>query len=61
MTPALHFATRNNFVVVDPTRAACLTHYAETTRSVGLDPARTLKRVGLPPYQTDPDIRISGT
>ena len=60
MTPALHFATKNNFATIDLIRAACPTHYAETARG-GLDPARSLKSVGLPPYQTDPDIRISGT
>jgi hypothetical protein len=46
--------------MVDLIRTACLTHYAETARS-GLDPARMLKRVGLLPCLTDPDIRISGT
>jgi AraC-like DNA-binding protein len=46
--------------MVDLIRAACLTHYAETARSVGLDPARMLKSVGLPPCLTDPDIRIPG-
>ena len=46
--------------MVDLIRAACLAHYAETARSVGLDPARMLKSVGLPPCLTDPDIRIPG-
>jgi len=46
--------------MVDLIRAACLTHYAATARSVGLDPARMLKSVGLPPCLTDPDIRIPG-
>jgi hypothetical protein len=60
MTLILHFATKTNFAMVDLIRATCLTHYAETARSVGLDPARMLKSVGLPPCLTDADIRIPG-
>ena len=43
----------------DLIRAACLTHYADVARSVGIDPAKMLKSVGLPARGlSDPDIRI---
>ncbi len=43
----------------DLIRAACLTHYADVARSVGIDPARMLKSVGLPARGlADPDIKI---
>ena len=43
----------------DLIRAACLTHYADVARSVGIDPAKMLKSVGLPARGlTDPDIKI---
>src|SRR6516162_1261494 len=43
----------------DLIRAACLAHYAEVARSVGIDPAKLLKSVGLPARSlTDPDIKI---
>jgi len=43
----------------DLIRAACLTHYADVARGVGIDPAKMLKSVGLPARGlTDPDIRI---
>lgn len=46
--------------MADLIRAACLTHYAEVARSVGLDPARMLRSVGLPARSlADPDIRIA--
>jgi AraC-like DNA-binding protein len=45
--------------MADLIRAACLTHYADVARSVGLDPAKMLKGVGLPGKAlTDPDIKI---
>jgi len=45
--------------MADLIRAACLTHYADVARSVGLDPAKMLKGVGLPAKGlTDPDIKI---
>jgi AraC-like DNA-binding protein len=45
--------------MADLIRAACLTHYSDVARSVGIDPARMLKSVGLPSKGlTDPDIRI---
>jgi AraC-like DNA-binding protein len=45
--------------VADLIRAACLTHYAEVARSVGIDPVKMLKSVGLPARSlTDPDTRI---
>ena len=45
--------------MADLIRAACLTHYADVARSVGIDPAKMLKSVGLPARGlTDPDIRI---
>jgi AraC-like DNA-binding protein len=45
--------------MADLIRAACLTHYADVARSVGIDPARMLKSVGLPARGlTDPDIKI---
>jgi AraC-like DNA-binding protein len=45
--------------VADLIRAACLAHYAEVARSVGIDPAKLLKSVGLPARSlTDPDIKI---
>jgi AraC-like DNA-binding protein len=45
--------------VADLIRAACLTHYADVARSVGIDPAKMLKSVGLPARGlNDPDIRI---
>ncbi len=43
----------------DLIRAACLTHYADVARSVGIDPAKMLKSVGLPARGlADPDIKI---
>ena len=45
--------------MVDLIRAACLTHYADVARSVGIDPAKMLKSVGLPGRGlADPDIKI---
>jgi AraC-like DNA-binding protein len=45
--------------MADLIRAACLTHYADVARSVGIDPAKMLKSVGLPPRSlVDPDTRI---
>ena len=45
--------------MADLIRAACLTHYAELACSVGIDPAKMLKSVGLPARGlTDPDIKI---
>ena len=45
--------------MADLIRAACLTHYAEVARNVGIDPAKMLKGVGLPMRGLiDPDIRI---
>jgi AraC-like DNA-binding protein len=47
--------------MVDLIRAACLTHYADVARSVGIDPAKMLKSVGLPGRGlADPDIKIPG-
>src|SRR6516162_8358707 len=43
----------------DLIRAACLAHYAEVARSVGIDPAKMLKSVGLSATSlTDPDTKI---
>ena len=43
----------------DLIRAACLTHYAEVAHSVGIDPAKMLKSVGLRARGlTDPDTKI---
>jgi AraC-like DNA-binding protein len=45
--------------MADLIRAACLMHYADVARSVGIDPAKMLKSVGLPARGlTDPDIKI---
>lgn len=45
--------------MTDLIRAACLTHYSDVARSVGIDPLKMLRDVGLPPRSlTDPDIRI---
>jgi AraC-like DNA-binding protein len=45
--------------MADLIRAACLAHYAEVARTVGIDPAKLLKSVGLPARSlTDPDIKI---
>jgi AraC-like DNA-binding protein len=45
--------------MADLIRAACLTHFTEVARNVGIDPAKMLKSVGLPLRGlTDPDIRI---
>jgi AraC-like DNA-binding protein len=45
--------------MADLIRAACLTHYADVARSVGIDPRQMLKSVGLPERGlTDPDIKI---
>src|SRR6516162_3006356 len=45
--------------MADLIRAACLKHYAEVARNVGLDPAKMLKSVGFPARGlTDPDIKI---
>ena len=45
--------------MTDLIRSACLTHFADVARSVGIDPAKMLKSVGLPARSlTDPDIRI---
>jgi Arabinose-binding domain of AraC transcription regulator, N-term len=45
--------------MADLIRAACLTHYTDVARSVGIDPAKILKSVGLPLRGlTDPDIKI---
>ena len=45
--------------MADLIRAACLTHYTEVARSVGIDPAKMLKSVGLPARGlTDPDTKI---
>ena len=58
-TLILQFATERTFAVADLIRAACLTHYADVARSVGINPAKMLQSVGLPARGlTDPDIRI---
>ena len=45
--------------MADLIRAACLTHYADVARSVGIDARQMLKSVGLPERSlTDPDIKI---
>jgi AraC-like DNA-binding protein len=45
--------------MADLIRAACLTHYADVARSVGINPAKMLQSVGLPARGlADPDIRI---
>lgn len=45
--------------MTDLIRAASLTRYAEVARSVGLDPAKMLRSVGLSAKSlTDPDVRI---
>lgn len=45
--------------MADLIRAACLTHYADVARSVGIDPEKMLRSVGLPAKGvTDPDIKI---
>ena len=47
--------------MVDLIRAACLTHYADVARSVGIDLAKMLKSVGLPGRGlANPDIKIPG-
>jgi AraC-like DNA-binding protein len=46
--------------MTDLIRSACLTHFAEVARSVGIEPEQLLRSVGLPPSSLrDPDIRIS--
>lgn len=45
--------------MADLIRAACLVHYADVARNVGIDPAKMLKSVGLPSRGLiDPDIKI---
>ena len=45
--------------MADLIRAACLTHYAEVARSVGIDPSKMMKSVGLPARGlADPDTKI---
>lgn len=47
--------------MADLIRAACLMNYADVARSVGIDPAKMLKSVGLPARGlADPDIKIRG-
>ena len=44
----------------DLIRSACLTHYAEVARSVGLDPVEMLRKVRLPVSCLErPDLRIA--
>ena len=46
--------------MTDLIRSACLTHYADVARSVGIEPMPLLRSVGLPPTSLhDPDIRIA--
>src|SRR5271170_1276456 len=46
--------------MTDLIRSACLTHYADVARSVGIEPMQLLRSVGLPPTSLrDPDIRIA--
>jgi hypothetical protein len=48
--------------MTDLIRSACLTHYAEVARSVGLDPVAMLRKVRLPlSCLESPDIRIAVT
>jgi AraC-like DNA-binding protein len=46
--------------MTDLIRSACLTHYADVARSVGIEPIQLLRSAGLPPSSLhDPDIRIA--
>jgi AraC-like DNA-binding protein len=46
--------------MTDLIRSACLTHYAEVARAVGLDPAEMLRKVRLPVSCLErPDLRIA--
>ncbi len=46
--------------MTDLIRSACLTHYPEVARSVGLDPLEMLRKVRLPVNcLDDPDLRIA--
>ena len=46
--------------MTDLIRGACLTHFTEVARSVGIEPSKMLKKVGLPlSCLRDPDIRIA--
>jgi len=46
--------------MTDLIRSACLTHYAEVARSVGLDPVEMLRKVQLPVSCLErPDLRIA--
>src|SRR4249919_4272785 len=46
--------------MADLIRSACLTHYAEVARSVGLDPVEMLRKVRLPVSCLErPDLRIA--
>ena len=46
--------------MTDLIRSACLTHYAEVARSVGLDPVEMLRKVRLPVSCLErPDLRIA--
>lgn len=48
--------------MIDLIRSACLTHYAEVARSVGLEPRHMLKQVRLPlRCLENPDLRIAVT
>jgi hypothetical protein len=48
------FRDKDKFAMIDLIRAACLTHYAETARSVGLDPAKMLS-AAVPNRRRHPD------
>src|SRR5579871_565409 len=44
----------------DLIRSACLTHYADTARSVGLEPTKMLRKVKLPlACLNDPNMRVA--
>lgn len=46
--------------MTDLIRSACLTHYAEVARSVGIEPRKMLRKVRLPPGCLErPDLRIA--
>jgi hypothetical protein len=48
--------------MTDLIRSACLTHYADVARSVGIELIQLLRSVGLPPTSLhDPDIRIAAS
>jgi AraC-like DNA-binding protein len=46
--------------MIDLIRSACLTHYAEVARSVGVEPAKMLRKVRLPlACLNDPNMRVA--